>query len=333
MDTSPKKITEKVRMVLSKIFRFLEISASLGLVVSVVFFVYERNKSEIEAEESAKRTAEIVSNLMKIEQSLSTRYLGIFPNYLSHINDLLADADPEKPVVVFEDVLYYGILSGPNEFKNVVKHLSRLSKEGSQITIVYYDTESRLFRRMIQEQRIDQQYHKKLSEERGKMMREFRAANVRATENSGFFAKADSIVSEKYFTQTRKDDEVAFKKRVERYLQPIYNNEAGDDPMFLAIDEVKTKALNKPINSITFQDYMNLFKGMTKVLADAYEACGIEMIALDEYLVMSCWLNDDKAVLAFPSKYSTDEIGFFSQDPAFSKYIFTMLDGVRNRTE
>ena len=333
MNISTKKITGKVGKVFYRIYRILETSALLGLIVSIVFFAYERNRSEKEAEESAKRTEEVINNLLKIEQSLSTRYLGIFPNYLSHINELLGNANPEKPVVVFEDVLYYGILSGPNEFKNVVKHLTRLANEGSEITIVYYDTESRLFRRMIQEQRINQQYHKKMSEERGKLMRELRAANTGATEGAGFFAKADSIISEKYFAQTRKDDVAAFEKGVNRYLQPIFNAEAGDDSIFFAMDEVRRKSLDKPVKSITFKDYMNMFQGMTKVLTDAYKARGIETIALDEYLVMSCWLNDDKAVLAFPSKYSTDEIGFFSQDPAFSKYIFTMLEGVKNRTE
>ena len=50
--------------------------------------------------------------------------------------------------------------------------------------------------------------------------------------------------------------------------------------------------------------------------------------------MMSCWLtkvgDSEKAIFAFPSKYSTDEIGFTSQDKAFSKYIHTMLNGIKN---
>ena len=52
---------------------------------------------------------------------------------------------------------------------------------------------------------------------------------------------------------------------------------------------------------------------------------------MNEYLTMSCWLVRDKTVLAFPSKYATEEIGFISQDKAFVDYIHTMLVGVRSQ--
>lgn len=35
-------------------------------------------------------------------------------------------------------------------------------------------------------------------------------------------------------------------------------------------------------------------------------------------------------ILAFPSKYSSDEIGFYSQDELFSEYILTVLKGIRS---
>ena len=66
-----------------------------------------------------------------------------------------------------------------------------------------------------------------------------------------------------------------------------------------------------------------------------YNKYGIDMVPLDDYLTMSCWMvkksnpKEVKTVLAFPSKFSSDEIGFYSQDEAFSKYIGTMLEGVR----
>ena len=55
-----------------------------------------------------------------------------------------------------------------------------------------------------------------------------------------------------------------------------------------------------------------------------------DLIELKEFLTMSCWLVRDKAILAFPSKYSSEEIGFSSQDKAFVDYIHTMLVGVRS---
>ena len=36
------------------------------------------------------------------------------------------------------------------------------------------------------------------------------------------------------------------------------------------------------------------------------------------------------SILAFPSKYSSDEIGFYSQDELFSAYIMTILQGIRS---
>ncbi|MCQ2317534.1 MAG: hypothetical protein MJZ90_01255 [Bacteroidales bacterium] len=58
----------------------------------------------------------------------------------------------------------------------------------------------------------------------------------------------------------------------------------------------------------------------------------IKLVPLNEYLTMSCWMvkstTNMRAVLAFPSKYSSDEIGFYSQDDAFARYISTMMGGI-----
>ena len=63
----------------------------------------------------------------------------------------------------------------------------------------------------------------------------------------------------------------------------------------------------------------------------------IELIPLQESLLMSCWMADingkEHAIFAFPSKYSTEEIGFMSQDVAFADYIHKMLRGVRSNME
>ena len=74
---------------------------------------------------------------------------------------------------------------------------------------------------------------------------------------------------------------------------------------------------------------------MNEVIAKYYVNYGVDMVPMNEYLTMSCWLvkKGNKgigSVLAFPSKYSTDEIGFYSQDEAFSRYITTMLEGVKD---
>jgi transcriptional regulator of NAD metabolism len=315
------------RSVFFKIYRFIETSAIFGLILTIVIFWYQSIEAKKESEKSAKESRELVANLKSIEQSLSTRYLGIFPNYLPQINDLLKKADPEKPIIIFEDVLYYGIFSAPQDFKEMINHLLHLSKT-SQITIAHYDINGNIFRRMIQEGRISPEYLVALRKERNELRRK-----LRRTGKENIYQKVDSIVSEKYFALSRNDDKATFEKKVKGHLKPLYDSEKDSDSLYFRIDAVKRISLNKSIEHITFQDYLKMYQGISQELITVFKQHNIELVELNEYLVMSCWLNDNKAILAFPSKYNTDEIGFFTQDPVFSEYINTMLDGVKNLSE
>ena len=67
--------------VFKKIFQ----SATFALLLSVAFFAYEMNSG-------AEESKEIVDDLKAIQNSLSTRYLGLFPEYIDNINDLLEQA-------------------------------------------------------------------------------------------------------------------------------------------------------------------------------------------------------------------------------------------------
>jgi hypothetical protein len=40
--------------------------------------------------------------------------------------------------------------------------------------------------------------------------------------------------------------------------------------------------------------------------------------------------NLHRAILSFPIKYNSDEIGFYSQDPVFIQYIKAMMQGVEH---
>ena len=68
-----------------KITRIVMNSASFALLLSVAFFSYE-------ILEGKKETEVIVNNLKEIQNSLSTQYLGLFPEYISNINILLEKA-------------------------------------------------------------------------------------------------------------------------------------------------------------------------------------------------------------------------------------------------
>ena len=110
-------------------------SASFALVLSIALFIYQTIDSK-------RDFMGVVNNLMQIENSLSTRYLGVFPEYLGNINGLLEESinnhkalGTKDSVVIFQDVLYYGIRSDVDGFKRMMRNLLELSNNGSHITI------------------------------------------------------------------------------------------------------------------------------------------------------------------------------------------------------
>lgn len=149
--------------------------------------------------------------------------------------------------------------------------------------------------------------------------------------------RIDSLNCRRYFVHTRDADLDAFEARVKRYSNSLSSNcrEDLNSPDLIAscerIDSIKNYWIaQKEVSDIDFYDLENMYRAISKEMANLYNSLGIELIPLDEYLTMSCWLAGDRAVLAFPSKWASDEIGFFSQDPAFVRYITAMLTGVRS---
>lgn len=324
-------------------------SAAVGLLFAVLCFVYDVYHDS----EQDKQLEESIDKLAKIEQSLSTRYLGIFPTYIEDICLIFEDISPSDTIVIFEDVLYYGIKSRPKEFYNLnVKLLGHVLKGGS-VTIAYYDfvkTDSippgrDIFHKMITESRIDVKYHDMMKRT---LANEFKEVdkNRPLVDRRAFMRKIDSTLCEEYFSKTRSDDPEAFKADIDAYLSKDLISEELPNPapkadqlthqMCIEIDHVKQSFLGvKDHGDILYSDYEQMYRQMSGIIAKYYAESGINLIPLDDYLIMSCWMvkkgnrKDVKTVLAFPSKFSTDEIGFFSQDEAFSRYIGTMLEGVK----
>ena len=89
-----------------RISKIIMDSASVAMIISIAFFAFEIS-------EGKRETQEVVDNLVQIQNSLSTRYLGLFPEYISNINTVLEDAlehqmrtNKSDTVIIFEDVLY-----------------------------------------------------------------------------------------------------------------------------------------------------------------------------------------------------------------------------------
>ena len=340
-------------------------SAAVALLFAAICFVYdvyhdsEQDKqlegsiAKLESIEKSIDTLQYIKdNLKHIQESLSTRYLGIFPEYISQINDLFHELDSTDEVVVFEDVLYYGIKSRPNEFYDFNVRLFEHAMAGGSITVAYYNHRldpnsgrpvwDNLFHRMIIESRIAPEHQAELKKARDLELQKLRSANRMSPEAS---KAVDSTLCEKYFSATKLKDVKKFWKDIDAYLDKdvivrnsAYTTEAEGETyrMCVEIDSVKQHYLGHGKN-IRFCDFEAMYRQMSEVIAKYYTKNGIELVPLDEYLTMSCWMvrrgpgEGVSIVLAFPSKYSTDEIGFYSEDEAFSKYIGTMLEGVKGQ--
>jgi hypothetical protein len=310
-----------------KIGKFILTSAPFALLLSIAFFWYDNYKNDQDVNM-------MIHNLREIEQSLSTRYIGIFPDYLDEINLLLSETSVKDTtkVVIFEDVLFYGAFYNGQAFKEMIENLAKLATQNKRIIIAYYDNDSnwrgrgRMFREVVQESWMRQSDLSRLTQDRRRLIDSLQEKNVVRT---NVFRIADSIASEKYFTYYRDVEHKEFKQRVEKILVPLYDATKNDYHLFGQIDKIKNNYLNKPANKITFYDFHLMYQQVTDELIAFFKTNKITLIPLNDYLVMSCWSNGEKVLFAFPGKFAADEIGFISHDPAILRYIDTMLVGVK----
>jgi len=323
-------LIEKLSKDVGKILKIIMESAPFALLLSIAFFWYETNNNN-------KEFNQTIDNLQKIEQSLTTRHIGIFPAYLDQINSLLSEetTHPTK-IIIFEDVLFYGAFYNGTAFKKMIQQLTILSSNGNRIVIAYYDNnkdwlKGKMFREVVQESWMNQSDLKKLAQERDIIVDSSRNPNSNRRENFLNLLRADSIVSEKYFAVYRDDKQKDFSERRSKILQtPFYDGTKNDDPLFKRIDKIKNKCFDKPENNITFNDISTMYNQVTEELKAFFDQHNITTISLNNYLTMSCWSNGEKVLFAFPGRFAADEIGFISQDAAILRYINTMLDGVMN---
>jgi hypothetical protein len=324
MEIMNNKRKEKIEnSIFVKAYKIIAILAPFGFILSIAFFLVQTRRSE-----------KLVENLVGIEQSLSTRYIGIFPDYLDEINFLLSETpvkDTTK-VVIFEDVLFYGAFYNGIAFKEMIANLLKLAAQNKKIIIAYYDNSDniragRMFREVVQESWMRQSDLSKLAEYRKTLTDSLQMYN---DSRINIYRMADSIASEKYFAYYRDGDRHQFKERVKNILTPLYDATKNDYPVFEEIDKIKDNALNKPAHTIIFYDMYSMYQQVTDALKNVFKTNKIKLIPLSDYLVMSCWSNGEKALFAFPGKFAADEIGFISHDPAILRYIDTMLAGVEN---
>ena len=337
----------------SKAYRVLNgiaTSAILALAMSLLFFGYEVYLEHDQEKQNAEHFEQTVKQLDEVRQSLSTRYLGAFPNYLTQINRVFENLESEDTVIVFEDVLYYGIKSRPEEFCRMNQSLIRHAHHGGKATIAYYANHSKeqpqqismMFHRMMIETRISPALMPQMREDRRQAMHNYQPTSKLTR------LQRDSIIIEDYFARTMRGDIKAERKSLEKFLKAdlvrpgdtvfVHQTDSQLYQLCHQLDSIKHHYLGngKKLEQIHFADYEQMYSAQTDCLVAFYEQQGIELIPLNEYLTMSCWLvkpadknRATEAILAFPSKYSSDEIGFYSQDVSFADYISMILAGVK----
>lgn len=363
--------------VIKKIYQ----SATFAILLSVVFFAYDLHLN-------TKESQELVENLEKIQGSLSTRYLGLFPEYIDNINDLLSDAIEHQDlstgrdsIIIFEDVIYYGINSDAMGFRVMMENILTLSNNGCHITIAYYDIDSRPFKQMIRDKlisfenqalyrddlnsyrarlrklrnRIDSMtdnFHEELNDDKiTKLINEHFDNYISAhspkeqipsiIRNIRDYSYVDSTLLQHYYELSISSNKHYYLKMLDKLQQTLPTNaEAKDDTSLIVnnlcaeLDEIKRKYADKSLDNISYSDFYNMYKDFTLTISSVLDKQhNIELLPLQENMMMCCWMssiqNNNKAIFAFPSKYSTDEIGFISQDMAIIDYIQTMLNGVK----
>lgn len=361
--------------------RILMNSASFALFLSLVLFLYQEISTKSDF-------MEVVDNLSEIENSLSTRYIGIFPEYISDIDLLMEEVIQEQnnngikdSVVIFQDVLYYGMRSDANGFRDLMKDLLTISENGSHVTIAFYDPKSMKFERLIMDELISLRFQEQYRKEREtyhEILRECRAKGdiIRTTYSDseipskmqelvaqlfipyyskyttdeyeqrkllkefGRFANVKPYILQSCFDSTKKVNRVEIEELMRKTNTPLpqveENNkvDARINLLFNQIESIKQKYLSKPLDDIKYFDYEKAHREISAaIITMLSESKNIELLPLKEDLMMCCWMRSYKgkgrAIFAFPSKYSTDEIGFISQDKAFVRYINTMLKGVK----
>lgn len=380
-----------------KMSKIITTSATFALFLSIAFFVYETWDSKNEQKE-------VIGNLLQIQNSLTTKYLGLFPEYISGINELFEEGletythnslHKVDTIVIFEDVLYYGIKSRPEGFLKLNELLWHLAHQDCQIFIAYYNPLGKAFPQMIRETLIATpllphyerdmqaffQAMRKIGFERERILATIdnptqqqrdsisqvlyqehlesllhldiaQQQTWKNDRNNKSLLKlifdpikmVDSLKCEEYYNESMLLDPKQKVAGIKQYLKPMpLKADAQEGTAEYAInvlaqqlDSVKQLCIgSKDPMSVTFADYKSMYVALTHTLESFYQSCGsnIHLIPLNDYLTMSCWMisqgGESQAIFAFPSKYATEEIGFYSRDMAIANYIKTMLHGVQ----
>jgi hypothetical protein len=156
-----------------------------------------------------------------------------------------------------------------------------------------------------------------------------------------------AILQEQYFAETCDANKKAFESRIKKYRKMMAQSlkaETADTraeiemrQVFSKMDSVRLKNVGDariPVESITFADIKNMYTEMSMVMEETFSKYpNISLVPVNEFLSVRSWLvmssnNRNQAIMAFPSRYDSSEIGFFTTDATTTEYVLTMRQGI-----
>ncbi|MBR5433892.1 MAG: hypothetical protein IK117_05610 [Bacteroidales bacterium] len=321
----------------SKFFNFWKIilsSAPFALLLSIIFFWYQTYSNE-------KDVNGLLSNLRQIESSLSTRNIGIYPDYLIYINQFVLSDKGEtnmeanlrevaskgkEKYVIFEDMLLYGAFTkDTTSFQEMV--VSMKNKDSRSVSLVYYKVggvmrESNYYRN-IRERWIPREYMTDIYMERKNV---FSKRRIRGVDSIAYVTDSLYDVFFKKYWDEHLDE---LKVKIEPMKKHHFYSEKYALPVFEQMDAVKDRHIGKKkIKDIKYTDIQIVYDSCSLILEKYYETCGVNLIPVRNTISMNAWSNGSTAIFAFPSQYGASEIGFISHDEAILNYIEGMLQGI-----
>ena len=95
--------------------------ALVAIVFGVLGIIYAKRQDREAHEQRAK--------IENIVLSISTRYVGTFPDNLPHIRDLISRADKGDHVLIMMDFVGYGHYSSPKIYREYLREIKNAKRE------------------------------------------------------------------------------------------------------------------------------------------------------------------------------------------------------------
>ena len=294
----------------SSIINKITASAFAITIVGVVITIFAMYKSCSDMNESSKilRSAsqEIDTTRHKIDTvltSVNTRYIGVFPDFINHVNTLLSEA--ENKIIIFEDVLSYGMFSCPEQFHETISILrSQLydNKKPMKVYFVIYNSD------LCKEKDVEQWLGIRLNIDR--------LSNEKREER---------------FQKTISGNIAEFQAKYDKFVNYDFSEEKDKVSSFEDLQQIKKQNLPDSITFLTYKNFTTTLEEMRKILFSTFEKAGkrrCEIIESPTRHIMHCWLIDNRQIIySFPTQDGgVTEIAFRSQDHAIISLINQKLE-------